>query len=290
LLVRAGRPRARSAGELQRTGIHHGLHWAEWIAELVGTALLLVGGVSAICLDFGPHHPPLPHTLRLLLTGLLFAGSGSLVAVSPLGRRSGAHLNPAVSLGFFVQRHLSRGDLLAYVLAQCAGAVLGAAVIDLLWGHTARALLFGLTQPGDGLVGWQAALVEAAMTATLVGGIFFFVSSPRTTRWTPVMTWLVVAGFVWACAPFTGTSLNPARSLGPAVLAPSGHDYWVYVVGPVAGALLACAGWALVRSRSTLTAKLFHDPAYRSVMRSELPVAAQTSHDASPPGTPTPGS
>ncbi len=287
---RSGVPRTR---QLSRTGVHHGLHWAEWGAELVGTALLVLGGVSAICLDFGPHHPPLPHTLRLLLTGLLFAGSGSLVAISPLGRRSGAHLNPAVSLGFFVQRHLSRGDLAAYVIAQCLGAILGAAVVDLLWGHVARALRFGLTQPGHGLPGWQVALIEAAMTAMLVGAIFFFVSSSRTARWTPLVTWLLVAGLVWGIAPYTGTSLNPARSLGPAVLVPSGHDYWVYVVGPLVGALLACAGWALVRSRSTLTAKLFHDPAYPSVLRSELPVAAQrgpASQGTSPPGIPTPGS
>ncbi len=281
---------ARTAARMSpRTDVHHGWHWAEWGAEVLGTALLLFGGVSAICLDFGPRHPPLPHAVRLLLTGLLFAGSGSLVALSPIGRRSGAHLNPAVSLGFFVQRHLSRGDLLGYVAAQCAGAVAGVAVVELVWGHVARALRLGATMPGHGLTAWQAALVEAGMTTLLVGMIFTFVSSPRTTRFTPLANVVLVASLVWGVGPYTGTSLNPARSLGPALLLPTWHAFAAYVVGPLAGALTACAGWGLVRSRQTLTAKLFHDPAYRSVLRSELPVA-HTSHGMSPPGTPTPGS
>jgi aquaporin Z len=195
------------------------------------------------------------------------------VALSPLGRRSGAHLNPAVSLGFYIQRHLTRGDLAAYVVAQCLGALLGVGLVRLLWGHTARTVSLGVTQPGGGLSAWEAALVEAGMTALLVGMIFAFVSSPRTARWTPLANWVLVASLVWGVAPYTGTSLNPARSLGPAAELPTFHDYAVYVVGPLAGALLACAVWGLLRDRHTLTAKLFHDAAYPSVMRSELPVA-----------------
>jgi len=71
-----------------------------WWCEFLGTAILLVGGLSAVFLDFGPSSPITPHvpsvSARLLLTGLLFAGTGSLVALSPIGRRSGAHLNPAL--------------------------------------------------------------------------------------------------------------------------------------------------------------------------------------------------
>ncbi len=92
--ARAGRGPVESRGQ-EPFG---GWHWAEWSCELVGTAVLLIGGLSAVCLDFGPHSPTArlvpDHSARLLITGLLFAGTGSLVAVSPLGRRSGAHLNP----------------------------------------------------------------------------------------------------------------------------------------------------------------------------------------------------
>ena len=89
---------------------------AEWLAELAGTAILVLVGVSAICLNFGPSSPvarAIPSSsARLLLTGLIFAGTGSLVAISPLGRRSGAHLNPAVTLAFWIRGHVHPHDLI----------------------------------------------------------------------------------------------------------------------------------------------------------------------------------
>ena len=131
-----------------------GWHWAPWLCEFFGTAILLCGGLSAVFLDFGPHSPIAPHltshSARLLLTGLLFAGTGSLVALSPLGRRSGAHLNPAVTLAFWTQRKVHPHDLAGYVIAQLLGAITAGAGLKLAWGHTARALHLGATQPGHG--------------------------------------------------------------------------------------------------------------------------------------------
>lgn len=126
-----------------------GLHLAEWSCELLGTALLLLGGLSAVCLDFGPHSPlrGLASSFRLLLTGLLFAGTGSLLAISPLGRRSGAHLNPVVTLAFWTQRKVHPHDLAGYVGAQLLGAVLGTAAVAGLWGGEARAVHLGATAP-----------------------------------------------------------------------------------------------------------------------------------------------
>jgi aquaporin Z len=252
-----------------------GWHVAEWACELAGTAILVLGGLSAVVLNFGAESPVTPavpsHGARLLITGLLFAGCGSLVAVSPLGRRSGAHLNPAITLAFWCRRHVRLGDLGGYVASQCFGALAGTAVLRLAWGEQAASVRFGVTLPGRGLGPLQAAGVEALMTAVLVFTIFAFVSSPRTTRWTPLAVWIVVAILVWQGAPYTGTSLNPARSLGPAIVAGYLTDYWAYVVGPLGCALSAVVVWALV-PRTTLTAKLFHDPSYRSVLGSALPV------------------
>lgn len=102
-------------------------------------------------LDFGPSSPITPHvpsvSARLLLTGLLFAGTGSLVALSPIGRRSGAHLNPAVTLAFWTQGKVHPHDLVGYVTAQTLGpataAAAAAAGLRLAWGHTAVALTSG---------------------------------------------------------------------------------------------------------------------------------------------------
>jgi aquaporin Z len=214
------------------------------------------------------------HSLRLLITGTLFAGCGALVTISPIGRRSGAHLNPAVSLAFWCEAHLRTTDLVGYVAAQCTGALLGAAAVRLAWGHRAVSVRDGLTQPGHGLSALGASGVEAAMTASLVFVIFLCVSSTRTARYTPIAVMVLIAVLVWQLAPFTGTSLNPARSLGPAVVTGIYHDYLTYLAGPLTGALVAVGVWALVPLR-TLTAKLYHDVCYESVLASVLPVRPQ---------------
>lgn len=268
----------------QRAWLHpprSGWHPVEWGCELLGTALLVFGGLSAVVLDFGAHSPVAgvvrSHSLRLLLTGTLFAGTGALVTISPLGRRSGAHLNPAVSFAFWCHRHLHLSDLGGYAAAQCLGGLLGAGAIRLAWGARGAPVRWGLTQPGRGLTAADAVGVEALMTAIMVLVIFAFVSSPRTAHWTPWAVLVVVAVLVWQGAPYTGTSLNPARSLGPAVVVGDFHAYWAYAIGPLAGGGLAALVWVLV-PRSTLTAKLYHDARYRSVLGSLLPV--RTAHVA----------
>lgn len=260
-----------------RTPARGGWHWGPWACEFVGTAILLAGGLSAVFLDFGPSSPVPRHlhstSARLLLTGLLFAGTGSLVALSPLGRRSGAHLNPAVTLAFWTQRKVHPHDLAGYITAQLGGAVAAAAVLRVAWGHTARTLQLGTTQPGHGFTPLAAAALETLMTALLIMMIFVLTSSPLTARWTPLGNWLLVATLVWQGAPYTGTSLNPARSIAPALLAPEHAHLWVYIAGPCAGALLTAFLFAGLRNTDTLTAKLFHDPRYPSTLGSDLPTA-----------------
>jgi aquaporin Z len=254
-----------------------GLHPVEWGCELLGTALLLVGGLSAVCLDFGPRGPVAAHvtsqSLRLLITGLLFAGSGSLVAISPIGRRSGAHLNPVVTLAFWLRGNVHDHDLAGYTVAQLLGALGGTAIVGGLWGTTAKYLMYGATVPGHGLTDPEAAAVETLMTAALVLAILLMTSHPKTARWTPLMAWLLIAALVWQGAPYTGTSLNPARSLAPAWLGSELRVYWVYVVGPVAGALLAAGLHEVLPGERPITGKLFHDPAYPSTFGGSAPSA-----------------
>jgi aquaporin Z len=246
----------------------------DWACELVGTALLLLGGLSAVVLDFATGSPvarAVPsHSLRLLITGTLFGSCGALVTVSPIGRRSGAHLNPAVTLAFWCDRHIRLRDLVGYVASQTVGAVAGALAVWSLWGLRARSVSDGLTRPGRGIGPFGATGLEALMTSLLILTIFAFVSSARTVRWTPVAVVAVIAVLVWQGAPYTGTSLNPARSLGPAVASGIFADYWVYVAGPLLGSLLAVGIWTFIPLR-TLTAKLYHDERYRSIFASSLP-------------------
>jgi len=272
-----GRPGGRRRGAPGPPALPWGWHWHEWFAELIGTAVLVLGGLSAVALDFGRHSPVAEAihsaSLRRLVTGVLFATTGSLVAVSPLGRRSGAHLNPAVTVAFATQGHVHRGDVVGYAAFQTAGAVLGAALVRLAWGGAGLAI--GVTSPGRGLSPPAVLAVEALMTGVYVLVLFAFLSSSRTARWTPVANVVAVAVLVWQGAPYTGTSLNPARTFGPDLVLWVWPAFWVYVAGPLAGALLAAVAWAPV-PRHTLTAKLFHDRRYRTVLASLLP--------ARPPG------
>lgn len=271
---RAGQaPAAVAAGSPSQGG----WHWSEWGSEFAGTMLLLLGGLSAVCLNFATGSPVASvvadHSVRLLLTGALFAATGSLVAVTPLGRRSGAHLNPSVTVGFWLRGHMHPHDLVGYLLAQFAGAFAGAGLVKWWWGYKARSVDLGVTQPGHGIGAPGAAAVEAVMTMLLVLGILLMVSSPRSAPWTPLLSWFLVTMLVWQGAPWTGTSLNPARSLAPAALSPDLANLWAYLVGPVAGSMLAVQVFNTIPGLETRTAKLFHDWRYPSTMATTLPVA-----------------
>ncbi len=97
------------------------LHWREYASEFAGTAILMLVGLSAILLGFGAVAPVArvvpDEALRLLLTAAMFAGVGSLVAISPLGQCSGAHINPSISLTFWLMGRMRARDMAAYVVA-----------------------------------------------------------------------------------------------------------------------------------------------------------------------------
>ena len=140
-------------------------------------------------------------------------------------------------------------------------------------GHWATALHLGVTQPGHGISALEAAAIEAPLTFVLLMAILSAVSAKRTAPWTPVVAWGTVALLVWQGAAWTGASLNPARSLAPALLVPDTAGLWSYLVGPPAGSLLAAAVITVLPGIKTRTAKLLHDPRYPSTMATTLPIA-----------------
>jgi aquaporin Z len=212
-----------------------GRRWCVWTAELVGTAVFVLGALSAVA--FVRH----AGAARLAITGALVATVVSTIALSPVGRVSGAHLNPALTLAYRALGRVSDRDLAGYVLAQLAGALAGGVAFRAVWGHAARAVGGGVTHPAVPAV--TALALEAAMTALLVGVIVACVSSARLARFTPLAIWPVIAVLIWLLSPDTGTSLNPARSAGPAVAFGDLRDLWLYVVAPTAGALAATPPW-----------------------------------------------
>ena len=262
------------------------LHWPEYGSELLGTAFLVFIALSAITFNFGSGSPlaiVLPNSsVHRLITGLMLAGSGPLIAISPLGKLSGAHLNPAVSLAFWMQGKMHQHDLVAYIVSQFLGAALGAGLVVLIWRERAASVHNGVTVPRVGYPIWSVFLVEMGFTCLLVMAIFLFVSSHRLMHWTPLMTWLLVALIYWQAAPISGSSLNPARSFGPALVSWFWRDQWLYFLAPPSGALLAVVFFrslSLVGIHDVLTAKMFHAPRYRCIFKNVQAPQLNTDRD-----------
>jgi aquaporin Z len=239
------------------------LPWTLFAAEFLGTAILIGVGLSFVILDFGAGSPissliPEPG-LRRAITGFLFGSTGALVAVSPLGKESGAHINPVVTLAFWIRGKIGSRHAFGYVLAQLAGGITGALPL-LLWGRIGESISYGATFPGAGYSNWVAALGEAAATFALVVLLFSFISHEKLRPFTPLLFPALYAFLVYLEAPVSGTSTNPARSLGPVVMSENWRAWWVYWIGPIAGAVIGVGAHRFSRLNrlEIKVAKLYH--------------------------------
>ena len=212
-------------------------------AEAAGTALLVAIGLSIVIFDFGQASPVAAVIKsiaeRRALTGFLFGATGMTVAMSPLGRWSGAHINPVVTLAFVGEGTLPIGEAAAYVASQIVGAISGSVPL-LLWGHMGSSVTYGATYPGTS--GTAAAFLgEVATTFVLITALLNFVSRSKIRRFTPLIFPPMYAVMVWLEAGYSGTSTNPARSIGPDLVGLDFRAYWLYVAAPVVGTALALA-------------------------------------------------
>ncbi len=229
-------------------------------AELLGTALLVLVGLSLVIVMFGAGSPVArivpDEGLRRLITGFLFGTTGALIALSPIGRESGAHINPVVTLGFWLMGKLDARTALDYVAAQLAGASLGSLPL-LSWGAMGRSVAFGATLPGQGYATRTVLMGEVVTTFALIVGLCVFLGFRPLRRFTPAMFPLLYAVMVYAEAPLSGTSTNPARSLGPAIVSGRWDGWWIYWVGPLVGTLAAILVCNALAQRIEV-AKLYH--------------------------------
>jgi aquaporin Z len=216
--------------------------WQMLLYELIGTALLLLVGLSLVILIFGEGSAIerlLPgESLRRSLSGFLFGCVGAMIALSPVGKQSGAHVNPIVTMGFWLMGKLEPRVAIGYFLAQLAGASLGASPL-LFWGPMGRSVSFGATLPGKGYAMTTVLIGEVVTTFALITALCLFLAFHRLRSFTPAMIPFLYAIMVPLEASISGTSTNPARSLGPAIISGEWHGWWIYWVGPLVGGLLA---------------------------------------------------
>jgi aquaporin Z len=236
-----------------------------YCCEFVGTAIMLFIGITAVALMWAPGSPvpvvPNP-MLRRLITGIIFAAGATVVVYSPLGQRSGGHINPAVTLAFWRAGKVPTRDAVAYVIAQFGGALAGAFAAGLAFRELTPAVQYAATTPGEGYSTIAALVAETVITFLLVFTIFVCVNKPRIAPRTGIIAGTLVALLVMIEAPVSGTSLNPARTLAPAILVPLYRDVWIYVAGPCLGALIAVAAYVQQWGSTTVCAKLYHTEKY----------------------------
>jgi len=213
-----------------------------YLSECVGTALLVAVGLSIVIVNNGDGSPikallPSPG-LRRGFTGFLFGTTGCLITLSPVGRISGAHINPIVSLAFRLKKRMSTRHMLGFIIAQLTGCIIGAFPL-LLWGRQGASVGYGATVPlADPYIlpltgHYTSAFIGELITSfLLVAGIFLFTGHRKLRRFTPFLMPPLFCLMVYAEGPLSGTSTNPARSLGPAIISGLWTGHWIYWLAP----------------------------------------------------------
>ncbi|MGB1585857.1 MAG: MIP/aquaporin family protein [Thermoplasmatota archaeon] len=208
------------------------------LAEAIGTFTLVLVGCGSMfvgALTGSPDHTGIGLSFGLVVAAMIYA----------TGHVSGAHLNPAVTIAFAATQHFPWRRVPAYVIAQSSGAILA---IAFLWWLVPDAPTYGETLPRAGLTDLHALAVEFVLTAVLM----FVISSVATDgRAVAPMAGIAIGATVglsalWA-GPMTNASMNPARSLGPALFGGGLDVLWLYIVGPVAGALVGATLYQATR-------------------------------------------
>ena len=213
-------------------------------AEGLATFALVFAGCGAIVVDS-------ERGGSLGATGIAAAfGLVIMAMIYATGHLSGAHINPAVSVAFSATRHFPLREVAVYMPSQLVGAVAGALLLRVVWNGTPADL--GATVPS---VGSGSALVyEAVMTGFLM---FVIMAVATDTRAIGAAAAIAIGGTVALDSLFgggvTGASMNPARSFGPALVAGKWQDFWIYVAGPLLGAVAAAFAYEVVRGRGPST-------------------------------------
>ena len=225
---------------------------AAYLAELIGTFLLVFFVCTVVVLfvstgeqaSFGSDFSVIGLVHAFLLFGLIVM----------FGVVSGGHFNPAVTLAAMAIRRISALDGVIYMLAQLSGGVLGALLCKALLEDEGRATNYGAATMSGILGGpMQGAIIEAIGTFCLVLVILAAVFSRKSFKeWAPLAIGTTLGFIVMVGGPLTGGSFNPARWFGPALAANEWSDAWIYLVGPIVGALLAAAVFKFVLERGGL--------------------------------------
>ena len=241
-------------------------HWRLYVYEGAELAWFMVAACVCTVLLFGAGSVGMravpSAALRRVAMGVAMGVTAVMIIHSPMGKRSGAHFNPAITLTYLWLGKVGVWDAVFYGVGQFAGGVMGVGLSALMMGRflAQPSVEYAVTVPGmGGMAGAFGA--ELLMAAVLMGMVLWMTNRPRFARYTSYAVGVLIANYIVFLAPVSGFSINPARTVGSAVFAGVWTAVWIYFVAPVAGMLGAAAVYLRVYGReSVLCAKLHPAP------------------------------
>ena len=257
-------------------------HWPEYLMEAAGLGLFMLSACVFGTLLGHPDSPlanvvAAPLLMRALM-GMAMGLTALALVMSPWGKRSGAHFNPAVTLTFLRLGRISAWDTAFYVIAQFVGGVAGVALArTMLGGALAHpAVRYVVTVGSYGIP--IAFAAEVVISFGLMGAILVLSNVPAWNRFTAFAAAALVASYITLEAPLSGMSMNPARTLASALPAHSWTALWIYFLAPPIGMLAAAECYLRGGVRHALCAKLHHENSMRCIFRCEYPITANPPH------------
>jgi aquaporin Z len=255
--------------------MHHAFrnHWPEYLIEAAGLGLFMVSACFFAVLLFHPSSPVpalvVDPTLRRVLNGCAMGLTAIAIIYSPAGKRSGAHINPSVTLVFFRLGKIAPWDALLYTLAQFAGGIFGVLLAALVFGKLVAdpSVNYVATLPGhQGNV--IAFLAELLISFILMSVVLTVSNAERLSRYTGLFAGVLVAVYISVEAPLSGMSMNPARSFGSALAGRDWTALWIYFTAPPTGMLLAAEVYTRIKGKGAVAcAKLHHRNSQRCIFK-----------------------
>jgi aquaporin Z len=245
-------------------------HWPEYLIEGWALGVFMVSaGVATALFEYpgSPLHLAIPDaTLRRVIIGVAMGVTAIGLIYSPWGQRSGAHMNPSVTLTFWRLGKISNWDAVFYIVAQFSGGTLGVLSVKALLqdAFTSPPVAYVATLPGS--YGVTAAFVAEFAISALLMTVVLRVSSSRHAQLTGLCAGVLVALYIVVEAPISGMSMNPARSFASAFPAGLWTDFWIYLTAPVLGMQSAALIYSIGRTAPQMgCAKLLHSNKRRCI-------------------------
>ena len=219
-------------------------HWREYLIEAWGLGTFMVSaGIFATIL----YSPASPFSriisndfIKGLLMGIAMGSTAIAIIYSPWGKRSGAHINPAVTITFFRLKKITKIDTLGYIIAQFVGGLLGILLVAIILGNpfTNTPINYVVTVPGKwGAI--AALIVEFILSLGLMLMVLFTSNSNQLSKYTGIFAGILVATYIVFAASISGMSINPARTFASALPAQIWSGFWIYYFAPPLAMLLA---------------------------------------------------